>query len=165
MLSNEMLSVLFCITSYQFKLDYIPWWRWSLCFMSVYSVWLSLVLPPPPSAGPKPVVWPVLRRRAACRTWRWGEISLVSVLSSDQPAQISCCCEPCCPQWSCDQHTTCPPVRPHLGSPCTSEGQHCDFGTQECCGQTYPEISMECSGGAWQGYYVDTLCVLGNYKQ
>ena len=87
------------------------------------------------------------------------------VLSWVKPAQISCCCEPCCPQWSCDQHTTCPPVRPDLGSPCTSEGQHCDFGTQECCGQTYPEISMECSGGAWQGYYVDTLCVLGNYKQ
>ena len=79
-------------------------------------------------------------------------------------AQISCCCEPCCPQWSCDQHSTCPQHRPDLGSPCSSQGQHCDYGSQECCGQTYPEISMQCDGGTWQGYYVDTLCVLGNYK-
>merc|ERR1719219_228317 len=78
-----------------------------------------------------------------------------------QDLEISCCCEPCCPQWSCDQHSGCPQHRPDLGSPCTSEGQHCDYDSQECCGQSYPEISMQCDAGIWQGYYVDTLCVLG----
>jgi len=80
-----------------------------------------------------------------------------------QDLEISCCCEPCCPQWSCDPGpaTTCPQKRPDLGSPCISEGEQCDYGSQECCGQTYPEISMECTGAVWQGYYVDTLCVLG----
>ena len=82
------------------------------------------------------------------------------------PDQISCCCPPCCPQWSCQRDLTtteapgCPDSRPELGSPCTDQGLHCDYGRQECCGQWYPEISMECQG-TWQGYYVDTLCILG----
>ena len=64
--------------------------------------------------------------------------------------------------WSRDQLGTCPESQPDLGSACDQEGLHCDYGSQECCGQLYPELSMQCDGGAWQGYYVDTLCVLGN---
>ena len=31
---------------------------------------------------------------------------------------------------------------------------------QECCGELYPEVIMECQG-VWQGYYVDTTCDIG----
>ena len=31
---------------------------------------------------------------------------------------------------------------------------------QECCGELYPEVIMEC-WGVWQGYYVDTTCDIG----
>merc|ERR1711936_309115 len=83
-----------------------------------------------------------------------------------EDTEISCCCPPCCPQWSCNPDTTtqaplCPESRPELGSPCTGQDLHCDYGRQECCGEWYPEISMECQGGTWQGSYVDTLCILG----
>ena len=36
------------------------------------------------------------------------------------------------------------------------EGAMC----QECCGELYPEVIMEC-WGVWQGYYVDTTCDIG----
>merc|ERR1711936_34336 len=83
--------------------------------------------------------------------------------------QVNCCCEPCCAQWSCvsvppiPPTAECPEVRPEFNSPCRAdeEGLHCDYGTQECCGEVYPEISMECSYNVWIGYYVDTLCILG----
>merc|ERR1719309_329064 len=31
----------------------------------------------------------------------------------------------------------------------------------EVCGETYPEVVMECQDSQWIGYYVDTLCILG----
>ena len=31
---------------------------------------------------------------------------------------------------------------------------------QECCGELYPEVIMEC-WGVWQGFYVDTTCDIG----
>merc|ERR1712215_192310 len=85
-----------------------------------------------------------------------------------QDDQVNCCCEPCCAQWSCVSvppvpSVKCPDIRPQFNSPCTDaeEGLHCDYGSQECCGEQYPEISMECSYNEWSGYYVDTLCILG----
>jgi len=57
----------------------------------------------------------------------------------------------------------CPDERPELGTTCEEEleGVTCDYGSQECCGEWYPEMTMECIGGSWQGYYIDTLCILG----
>ena len=37
----------------------------------------------------------------------------------------------------------------------------CDYGSQVCCGETYPEIMMICSSGSWQTIIVDTICMLG----
>merc|ERR1719348_1593596 len=84
---------------------------------------------------------------------------------------VYCVMAPCCPRWSCDRsrETTYPPTPspfacpndwPEIGSPCEGQGQ-CEYGEQECCGETYPEIVFECMGGTWQAYYVDTLCILG----
>ena len=33
---------------------------------------------------------------------------------------------------------------------------------QECCGELYPEVIMEC-WGVWQGFYVDTTCDIGQW--
>eukprot|EP00092_Neocalanus_flemingeri_P009569 GFUD01010299.1.p1 GENE.GFUD01010299.1~~GFUD01010299.1.p1 ORF type:complete len:220 (-),score=41.95 GFUD01010299.1:75-734(-) len=83
--------------------------------------------------------------------------------------EVNCCCEPCCARWSCNSIFSpspkmgCPEERPEFNSPCGNDedGLHCDFGTIECCGETFPEISMECADGMWIGYYIDTLCILG----
>merc|ERR1711892_541037 len=79
---------------------------------------------------------------------------------------VNCCCEPCCPRWNCNSifpppaEASCPTERPEFNSACEEE-MTCDFGSQECCGETYPEVTMECMDGMWVGYYIDTLCVLG----
>ena len=40
-------------------------------------------------------------------------------------------------------------------------GLKCDYGSQVCCGEEFPEIKMSCSSGSWEGYYVDTICMFG----
>ena len=55
----------------------------------------------------------------------------------------------------------CPDAWPEIGDACEEEGAHCEYGETECCGELYPEIVFECMSGSWQGYYVDTLCILG----
>jgi len=57
----------------------------------------------------------------------------------------------------------CPQVRPDFNTDCRDgqEGLDCDYGEQECCGSKWPEIKMECRGNHWQGYYVDTICMIG----
>merc|ERR1719334_1939954 len=57
----------------------------------------------------------------------------------------------------------CPEERPNFNTPCefSQESVQCNFGTQECCGEIYPVVTMECNQGTWIGYYVDTLCLLG----
>ena len=59
----------------------------------------------------------------------------------------------------------CPADRPEFGSPCSAgqAGLSCDYGEQECCGEMYPEITMQCDGETWQGFYIDTLCGLGRH--
>merc|ERR1711983_387041 len=86
-----------------------------------------------------------------------------------QDLEVQCILAPCCPQWSCGPAGAaspagqCPDERPELGTSCDQEleGVTCDYGSQECCGQLYPEMTLECVDGQWQGYYIDTLCVLG----
>ena len=97
---------------------------------------------------------------------------------------MQCILAPCCAQWSCAPPPApalgeCPPTPPQLGSPCTGQqegAEHCEYGEkveqlvmcwsderamcQECCGELYPEVIMEC-WGVWQGYYVDTTCDIG----
>eukprot|EP00090_Calanus_glacialis_P004586 TRINITY_DN13440_c0_g1_i2.p1 TRINITY_DN13440_c0_g1~~TRINITY_DN13440_c0_g1_i2.p1 ORF type:complete len:218 (-),score=55.35 TRINITY_DN13440_c0_g1_i2:78-731(-) len=80
---------------------------------------------------------------------------------------VNCCCEPCCARWNCESNipsqASCPERRPEFNSACEDgeQGLHCDYGDIECCGETYPEISMECVDNTWVGYYIDTLCILG----
>ena len=98
---------------------------------------------------------------------------------------MQCILAPCCAQWSCAPPPApalgeCPPTPPQFGAPCTQQeegAEHCEYGEQveqnwscigvmseecwqECCGELYPEVIMECRG-VWQGYYVDTTCVIG----
>ena len=40
------------------------------------------------------------------------------------------------------------------------EGISCDYGSTLCCGETFPEIVLTCMGGSWEGYYIDTPCIL-----
>ena len=60
---------------------------------------------------------------------------------------IRCIQEPCCPIWSCQ---TCPP-QPEFGSKCkmSQAGMSCDYGSQKCCGEKYPEVTMTCDGSNW----------------
>ena len=82
---------------------------------------------------------------------------------------MQCILAPCCPQWSCGPAAAagpagqCPDERQELGTSCDQEleGVTCDYGSQECCGQLYPEMTLECVDGQWQGYYIDMLCILG----
>ena len=45
------------------------------------------------------------------------------------------------------------------------EGLKCDYGSQVCCGETYPEIKMTCISGRWEGYYVDTVCMIAGESE
>merc|ERR1712142_885611 len=63
-----------------------------------------------------------------------------------EDADVTCCCTPCCARWSCG--SGCPHTRPEFNSPCPP-------------GEEYPEIAMQCMDGMWEGYHVDTLCILG----
>ena len=76
---------------------------------------------------------------------------------------MQCLQEPCCPQWSCQ---TCPQTRPDFQTECSrvQEGLECDYGSQECCGEEYPQVKMQCASQQWQGYYVDTICMFGSEK-
>ena len=60
----------------------------------------------------------------------------------------------------------CPKQRPDFNSFCDLglQGTKCEYGSQECCGETYPEVVMECQDSQWIGYYVDTLCIRGKYQ-
>ena len=40
------------------------------------------------------------------------------------------------------------------------EGLSCDYGSTLCCGETFPEVVLTCMGGRWEGYYIDTPCIL-----
>ncbi|TNF28238.1 MAG: hypothetical protein EP329_18235 [Deltaproteobacteria bacterium] len=42
----------------------------------------------------------------------------------------------------------CPASEP-LGDSCATDGLHCDYGQECCCGQCYPSISCTCAGGTW----------------
>ena len=47
------------------------------------------------------------------------------------------------------------------------EGLSCEYGSTFCCGETFPELVLTCMGGTWEGYYIDTPCILfpgHNYK-
>jgi len=57
----------------------------------------------------------------------------------------------------------CPAAIPEFYSRCNPEesGLSCEYGRQTCCGETFPEIVMECYGREWLGYYVDTTCMFG----
>ena len=55
-------------------------------------------------------------------------------------------------------------VIPVWGSVCDKDGNICDYGYHECCGKTYPEITMMCSEGAWKSIYYDTICRRGDKR-
>ena len=40
-------------------------------------------------------------------------------------------------------------------------GMSCDYGSQKCCGEKYPEVTMTCDGSNWQGFHIDTICMMG----
>jgi len=55
----------------------------------------------------------------------------------------------------------CPEERPDFGSRCDLPPTTCYYGNQTCCGETSAEYVMECAGGEWNGFYIDTPCILG----
>ncbi len=55
--------------------------------------------------------------------------------------------------WDCVPGTqACPAPRPDLGTPCTQEGQSCDY--MICCSGT----TMTCANGVWQGQVLNQPC-------
>ena len=51
-------------------------------------------------------------------------------------------------------------MMPDFGTSCQQDQAdlRCEYGEQECCGETYPEIVMDCMEGVWQGIAVETPC-------
>ena len=54
----------------------------------------------------------------------------------------------------------CPQERPEFGSPC-SFSRTCYYGNQTCCGENFADMVMECANQEWNGYFIDTVCILG----
>lgn len=44
---------------------------------------------------------------------------------------------------------------PNFGDDCSFEGD-CDYGTESCCGQTYPEIRCNCNDGSVLCFYTES---------
>ena len=71
-------------------------------------------------------------------------------------ADITCACtakgnSDAGPVWSCDDGPPeCPSPRPHLGMPCSEEGQACDYASCGKGGTTVKNIQERCKGGVWQ---------------
>ena len=55
-------------------------------------------------------------------------------------------------------------IKPVWGSACDQEGKICDYGYHDCCGETYPEITMRCSEGVWESIYYDSICRKGDKR-
>ena len=49
----------------------------------------------------------------------------------------------------------CPPGEPEPGSDCDVEGARCEYGSETCCGVTYPSFVCECQAGNFGCYYTD----------
>ncbi len=49
----------------------------------------------------------------------------------------------------------CPSGWPESGSECAVEGGTCEYGSETCCGETYPSYVCHCGGGAFGCYYTD----------
>lgn len=49
----------------------------------------------------------------------------------------------------------CPAAEPEPGSDCDDEGARCEYGSETCCGVTYPSFVCECGGGHFMCYYTD----------
>jgi len=54
-----------------------------------------------------------------------------------------------------DQPAWCPPDWPDPGSACEVEGGRCEYGSETCCGVTYPSFVCQCGGGSFGCYYTD----------
>ena len=46
----------------------------------------------------------------------------------------------------------------------SEEGLTCSYGNQTCCGETSPEIVLNCQAEQWSGYFVDTPCFFGKLR-
>ena len=46
----------------------------------------------------------------------------------------------------CPVDISCPAQRPNTGDSCTFEGD-CDYGTESCCGEIFPQIRCSCDSG------------------
>ena len=61
----------------------------------------------------------------------------------------------------CSPPVPCPEEQPDFGSSCSLPDTVCYYGSQTCCGETMAEYRVECGGGKWSGYHVETGCRQG----
>jgi hypothetical protein len=54
----------------------------------------------------------------------------------------------------------CPGTQPAAGAAC-SGSTRCEYGTETCCGNTYPSIVCECQSGGFNCYYTDACLIPG----
>merc|ERR1712013_410451 len=54
----------------------------------------------------------------------------------------------------------CPEERPEFGSPCPHPDVTCYYGNQTCCGEVMARYQLECVGGRWRGFHIDTVCMI-----
>ncbi len=59
------------------------------------------------------------------------------------------------PDTAPDAPATCPASWPDSGSPCEPEGVTCAYGSETCCGETYPSYVCRCAGGIFGCIYTD----------
>lgn len=100
---------------------------------------------------------------------------LACVLSADAacaPSSCSCdaendvwiCTEDCGPMYACApvEEVACPAVEPRTGDACgeLSETADCSWGTETCCGTTYPSYGCDCADGTWACFATDACFIL-----
>jgi hypothetical protein len=61
------------------------------------------------------------------------------------------------------QQRDCPSAAPLSDNRCGTEGQRCDYGSETCCGQTYPSMVCTCEGGGFRCSYTDACLIPPGY--
>jgi hypothetical protein len=57
--------------------------------------------------------------------------------------------------------TMCPSTQPTSGVTSCSGSERCEYGTESCCGNTYPSLVCECQSGTFYCYYTDACLIPG----
>jgi hypothetical protein len=100
-----------------------------------------------------------------------GQACVLSDADGCAPSSCSCdtendvwvCTEDCGPMYMCApiDEVECPAVAPQTGDACgaASVAADCSWGTETCCGATYPSYGCDCLDGTWACFATDACFI------